>query len=151
MVWRHPFSSPELKAQVTYSDRPLPVVLLSVHLSVNFYFFNFFSTTTGPILTTLGTNHPWGKGILNYYNEGDCPSAIRDNHKRVKIHWTILKIFSRTSSPISIKLDRNYPWVKGILNCLHKGSGPLQREHNLKNAKIGWGNLKILSRTTEPE
>jgi hypothetical protein len=23
----------------------------------------FFSRTTGPILTRLGTNHPWGKGI----------------------------------------------------------------------------------------
>jgi hypothetical protein len=23
----------------------------------------FFSRTTGPILTKLGPNHPWGKGI----------------------------------------------------------------------------------------
>jgi hypothetical protein len=51
------FSSPELKAQVSYSDRPL-----SVCLSVNFYIFDFFSRTTGPILTKLGTNHPWGGG-----------------------------------------------------------------------------------------
>ena len=53
------FSSPELKAQVSYSGR------LSVHLSVNLYIFNFFSRTAGPILTKLGTNHPWGKGTLN--------------------------------------------------------------------------------------
>jgi hypothetical protein len=46
------FSSPELKAQVSYSDRPLSVV----RLSVNFYIFDFFSRTTGPILTRLGTN-----------------------------------------------------------------------------------------------
>jgi hypothetical protein len=67
------FSSPELKAQVSYSDRPLsvirlsvrPSVRLSVRLSVNFYIFDFFSRTTGPILTRLGTNHPWGEGILN--------------------------------------------------------------------------------------
>jgi hypothetical protein len=63
------FSSPELKAQVSYSDHPLSVVRLSVRpsvrLSVNFYIFDFFSRTTGPILTRLGTNHPWGEGILN--------------------------------------------------------------------------------------
>jgi hypothetical protein len=56
------FSSPELKAQVSYSDRPLSVVRLSVRPSVNFYIFDFFSRTTGPILTKLGTNHPWGGG-----------------------------------------------------------------------------------------
>jgi hypothetical protein len=37
----------------------------SVRPSVNFYIFDFFSRTTGPILTKLGTNHPWGEGILN--------------------------------------------------------------------------------------
>jgi hypothetical protein len=52
------FSSPELKAQVSYSDRPLSVIRLSIRLSVNFYIFDFFSRTTGPILTKLGTNHP---------------------------------------------------------------------------------------------
>jgi hypothetical protein len=52
------FSSPELKAQVSFSDRRLS----GVRLSVNFYIFDFFSKTTGPILTILGTNHPWVKG-----------------------------------------------------------------------------------------
>jgi hypothetical protein len=80
------FSSPELKAQVSYSNRLLSVVRLSVRLSVNFYIFDFFSRTTGPILTKLGTNHPWGEGILNCKNEGDCFSPRGDNHKRVKIH-----------------------------------------------------------------
>jgi hypothetical protein len=64
-----------------------------------------------------------------------------------------LKIFfSRTSRPISIKLSINHPWVKGILNCLNKGPGPLQRGDNHKNTKMGWVHLKIFSsRTTEPE
>jgi hypothetical protein len=53
------FSSPELKAQVSYSDR----LLSAVCLSVNFYIFDFFSRTTGPILTKLGTNHPGGRGF----------------------------------------------------------------------------------------
>jgi hypothetical protein len=83
------FSSPELKAQVSFSDRLLSVVLLSVRLSVrlsvNFYIFDFFSRTTGPILTRLGTNDPLAEGILNCSNEGDCPSPRGDNSKRVKI------------------------------------------------------------------
>jgi hypothetical protein len=54
--------------------------------------------------------------------------------------------------PILIKLGINHPWVKGTLNCSNKGLGPLQRGDNLKNAKMGWGHLKIfLSRTTEPK
>jgi hypothetical protein len=75
------FSSPELKAQVSFSDHLLSVV----RLSVNFHIFDFFSRTTGPILTRLGTNHLWGEGILNSSNEGDCPSSRGDNSKRVKI------------------------------------------------------------------
>jgi hypothetical protein len=46
------------------------------------------------------------------------------------------KVFSRTNRPISIQLDTNHPWVKGISNCSNKGPGPLQRGDNHKNAKI---------------
>ena len=98
------FSSPELKPA-------------SVCLSVNFYMFDFFSRTTGPILTRLGTNHPRAKGIQVCSNEWDCPSPKGDTctNKRVKIHWKFLEIFfSRTSRPKSIKLGTNYPWVKRI-------------------------------------
>jgi hypothetical protein len=59
--------------------------------------------------------------------------------------------FSRTSWPISIKLGINHPWVKRILDFSNKGPGPFQRGDHLKNAKMGWGHLKIFSRTTEPE
>jgi hypothetical protein len=44
------FSSPELKAQMSYSDR-----LLCVCLSVIFHILDIFSRTR------LGTNHPWGR------------------------------------------------------------------------------------------
>jgi hypothetical protein len=50
--------------------------------------------------------------------------------------FILKKIFSRTSMPISIKIGINHPWVKGILNRSDKGSGPLQRGDNHKNAKI---------------
>jgi hypothetical protein len=45
----------------------------------------FFSTTTGPILTRLGINHPWGEGIQVCSNEGDCPSPRGDDSETVKI------------------------------------------------------------------
>jgi hypothetical protein len=64
----------------------------------------------------------------------------------------IFKIFSsRTSLPNSIKLVANCPWVKGIQVCSNKGPCPLQRGDNYINIKMGWGHLKILSRSTEPE
>ena len=128
-------------------------VCLSVRLSVNFHIFDFFSRTTGPILTKLGTNHPWGEGIQVCSNEGQDPSSRGDNGKRVKIHRDLLKIFfSRTSRPISIKLDTNHPGVKGIQVCSNEGPGPLSKGDNHKNAKIGWGHLKIFfSRTTRQE
>jgi hypothetical protein len=49
--------------------------------------------------------------------------------------------FSRTSRPISKKFGTNHPWVKGILNCLNKGQGPLQRGDNLKNGVGSFKNL----------
>jgi tRNA splicing ligase len=52
-----------------------------------------------------------------------------------------IKIFSRTSRPISIKLDTNHAWVKGILNCSNKGPDPLQRGDNHKNEVDTFKNL----------
>jgi hypothetical protein len=75
----------------------------------------FFSRTFWPILTRLGTNHPWVKGIQIFSKEGASHFPRGDNSERVKIHWKSLKtFFSRTSRPESIKLGTKYPWVKGI-------------------------------------
>jgi hypothetical protein len=70
------------------------------------------------------------------------------------LHKLVLEkvFFSKTSRPISIKLDANYPCMKGIQVCLDKGTDTHQREDYHKNANIGWGHLKILfSRTNDPE
>jgi hypothetical protein len=45
-----------------------------------------FCRTIGPILTRLGTNHPWVKGIQIISKEGDNPFQRGDNSERVKIH-----------------------------------------------------------------
>jgi hypothetical protein len=91
-------------SSVRPSVRPSDVCLL------DFYIFNFFSRTAGPILTKVSTNHPYAKRIQNCTNEGQSPSPRGDNSERVKIYWKFLKIFSsRTSKPISIKLGTNHP------------------------------------------
>ena len=64
------FSSPELKAQVSFSD----------HLSS-------VRRTTGPISTKLGIKHPWVKGIQVCSNDGPRPLPRGDNYEISKIHW----------------------------------------------------------------
>jgi hypothetical protein len=54
-----------------------------------------FSRTTGPILTRLGTDHPYVKGIQVSSNEGVNSSTRGDNSKRLKIHSNLKK----SSSP----------------------------------------------------
>ena len=83
------FCSPELKAQVSFSDHLSSVVCLSVRPSVclkTFHIFIFFSRTTGPISTKLGTKHPWVKGIQIYSNEGPRSFPMGDNYEIAKIH-----------------------------------------------------------------
>jgi hypothetical protein len=67
----------------------------------------------------------------------------------VNIGGKSLKIFSRASRAISIKLGTNHPCIKGIQVYTNKEPGHLQSEII---AKIGWGHLIfLLSRTTGPE
>jgi hypothetical protein len=73
-------------------------------------------------------------------------------HKgKTLLHKFILEIiFSRISWPISVKLNANYPCMKGIQVRLDKGRDPHQRGNNHKNSSIGWDHLKLLfSRTND--
>jgi hypothetical protein len=85
----------------------------------------------------LSSNHgPWGSGGATV-------------GKTIFTCVYIEKIyFSRTSWPISIKLNTNHSWVKRIPNYSNQGPGPLQRGYNHKK---WWGHLKIFSKTTELE
>jgi hypothetical protein len=47
-------------------------------------------------------------------------------------------LFPKTRWLISIKIDANYPCIKGIQVCLDKGTDPYQRGDDNKNANIGW-------------
>ena len=47
--------------------------LSSLYLLKTFHIFIFFSRTTGPISTKIGTKHPWGLGIQVCSDEGATP------------------------------------------------------------------------------
>ena len=113
--------------------------------------FIFFSRTTGPISTKLGTKYPWIKGIQVGSNEGPRPSQRGDNRELIKINWQLLKIFfCRITGPISTKIGTKHPWLNGIQVCSNKGPCSFSRGDNYKMLKIHWQNLKIIfSRTTE--
>ena len=131
------FSSPELKTQVSFSDR-LSSVCLSVCLSVRpsvcpsvckfLLFLTIFSLTTRPISITHGRKHSWVQGIQVCTNEGPRPFPRGDYFEIVKTHWWKLKIFSRTTEPISTKLGTKHPWVKGIQVYSNEGPALFQGE-----------------------
>ena len=69
----------------------------SVCPSVNFSHFMFFSRTTEPISTKLGTKHPWVKGVQVSLNLVPNPFPRGDNYEIVKIPvWNLKIFFSRT-------------------------------------------------------
>jgi hypothetical protein len=64
-------------------------------------------------------------------------TGVERGHIGENLMLILKKIFfSRTSTPISVKLGAYHSWVKGIFICTNKGPGPLHRGDNHKNAKI---------------
>ena len=87
-----------------------------------------FSRTPGPILTNLGTNHLWVKGIQVCSNEGPVPFPRGDNYKICKNTITNLKnLFFGTAGPIFTNLGTNYPWMKEIQICSNEVLPPFPR------------------------
>ena len=126
------FSSTELKSHVSFSN---------LNLSVDFSHF-FFSRTTGPILTKLGTNHPWVKGIRVCPNEGPRPFWTGDNNKKVKMYWQDLTIFSsRTTGPIPTKHITKHHLVNRSQVYSNEWPHPFPRGENFKIVKLLFKNL----------
>jgi hypothetical protein len=80
-----------------------------------------FSRTAEPILTKVGTNHPWVKGILivqikgNLLVQGEILKQVCENTLKfvdIGSREEDLIFLSRTSNPISIKPGTNHPLVK---------------------------------------
>jgi hypothetical protein len=84
--------------QVCSNKEPGPLQTGNYHKNVRMGWDHlkiFFSTTTGPILTRLGTNHPWVERIPVCSNEGDSPSSpeLAD-----QIHLNLVQKRARSSS-----------------------------------------------------
>ena len=87
----------------------------------------FFSRTSRPILTKLGTKYRWLKGIQFCSNKGSFPRG--DITKLLKNIDKILKIsFSRTNGPISMKLIPKQPFVKGTQGLTNKDHSVIKKE-----------------------
>ena len=97
----------------------------------------FFHKNHQIISTNLGKKHSWVKWIQFISNEGPQPFPRAYNYEIVKLHGRNLKIFfSRTSGPIAIKFDTNYPWVKGIQVC--------SNEEPFNSHKVDYGFFLLL-------
>jgi hypothetical protein len=77
------------------------------------------------------------KGIQVCSKKGPGPLQRGDNLKNIKMGWSHLKIFSRTTALILTRLGTNHPWVKGIQVCSKEGNSPFPRGHNSERIKKG--------------
>ena len=82
----------------------------------------FYSRTTYPISTKVGTKHLWFMSIQVSSNKRATSFSRGNNSKIAKIHWHRAN-FSQTHS-----------WVKGIQACSNEGSCPFPRADNDKKA-----------------
>ena len=91
------FSSPELKAQVSFSDHLSTVVCLSIHPSVRpsvrlsvckLHIFIFFSNTTWSIQQNLTQSIPWCRGFKFVQRKGH---ARGDNWEIIKLNWQLFQ------------------------------------------------------------
>ena len=121
-------------------------------LERKFQNFIFFSRTTGPISTKLGTLHTWVKGIQACSNERLRLFPRGDNYETGIIHrWNVKILYSKTTVPISTKLCTNRTLVMKIQVSSNKGLRPFPKGDNYKKLKIHLRNLKIFfSRNTGP-
>ena len=86
LLYYQVFSSPVL-LRSKFVRCPSLLLSLSSLLSQTFHIFIFFSRTTRPISTKLGTKHYWVKRITVCLNEG----SRRNNYEIAKVHLTINK------------------------------------------------------------
>ena len=93
----------------------------------------------------IGTKHSMLNGIKFFSNEWPRARPFpRGYYKIAKIHWRNFKIFSsRTTKPITIKLDTKHSWMKRIKICSFEGWRPFLRGDNYIKVKIHWRNLKV--------
>ena len=146
MMFRFCFSSPELKVQVSYSDRLL-YVRPSVCLSVNFSHFHLLLHNQWANFKQTWQKASVGGEDSSLFNWIIPPFSKRNSETTL----TNLKkiFFSRTNGPISTKLGTKHPWVKNTHVCSNESLCPFPKGNNNKIARLHWQNKKkFFSRTT---
>ena len=123
-------SSPELKAQVSFSDNFLSVVCPSVCLSVNFSHFHLLLQNHWAHFNQNWHNASLGEADSFSSNEGPQPFPKGDNYEIAKIHWRNFKkiFFSRSTGPISTKLGTYILGWRGFKFVQMKGPSLFQGE-----------------------
>ena len=127
------FSSPELKAQVSFSDR-LSSVCLSVHLSVR-PSVNFFSHFQLLLQNHWANFNTWHKASLGDWNSSLFKWRPSPSQNTLSIfknlllqnHWAN---FNQTWCKVSLS--------EGIPVCANKGPLPFLRGDNCEIVKIHW-------------
>jgi hypothetical protein len=141
-------SSPELKAPKWAFL--IACFLLTVHLSVHLSLRKLFSFLTSYPKPQywVDFNHTWHKSALFCSSEAEHPSPREDNSKTVKKHSKKFKNLLLHNQEANF----NQIWYKSSTNKGNLSLINFQRGEDNKNAKIGWGHLRIFSsRITGPE
>ena len=86
------FKSPELKAQVFSSNRLLSVCLLTFHNLI------IYLRTTGPIITKLGTKHPW---VTSFH------IACISKHYSFKMYWSTTLYIPMSNTGVFEKIHQD--------------------------------------------
>ena len=93
----------------------------------------FFSRTTRPISTKLGTKHPWVREIQDCSNERPGLIVRGDNYETAN-DSRLKMFFSRTTGPISTKLGTKHPRMRGIQDCSNERPGLIVMGNNYETA-----------------
>ena len=123
------FSSPELKAQVSFSDRLASVICPSVCLPVCLSV-NFTSSSSSP--EPLGQNWlraVFGDGNSSLFKWRATPFPKGDNYEIVKIYDKILKN-TPVQRSILYKFGTKHPEVMGMWHLFKKGPRPFPNGNN---------------------
>ena len=132
--------------QVSFSDQNLSVVRRCRRCSIHLHLLLQKHMTKFNQNLHKASLNSWWKGIKVYSKDGRNRFPRGDNNKLKKIHWKTLKVFSRTTGPISTKPSSKYLCVKSIWFCSKEGPRLFSRKDNQEISKNTLTNFKNLPR-----
>ena len=145
------FSSPEPKAQVSFSDHNLSVVLIVVvnfshfHLLLQNHWTNFNQSRHKASLDEVDF---WVKGIQVCSSEVPCLFPRGDNNEIAKVNWRNFKNLLIQDMWANFNQTWHNAYLgKGFQDCSNKGPCPCPRVDHYEIVNIHWHNFKKSSLT----